>query len=113
MSDDFPSLGSCCACERQPTDENPVRTIVMLDYKMPPGSGSGWGCLQCGLPAEGAISVVCDRCAERMRFEKAELRWICAGEHDKTERVAINSFEHLPHQHDYSKHDEPSFEVLS
>lgn len=103
MPDD---LGTCCACGCEPSAKNPVRTLVMLDYKMPPGSGPGWGCFQCGLPTEGACAVVCDDCAEKMRFHKAEPRLIMTGVDDKRGRLAIDSFEKVPHLHDISKHPE-------
>ena len=58
--DDRIDLGPCCAC-RQPGPT--VRNILTLPYRAPV-AGKGWGCLQCNLPNDGAIAVVCDRCLE-------------------------------------------------
>jgi hypothetical protein len=38
----------------------------MLD-KLAPIAGKGWGCVQCGLPMDGATVVVCDRCLRQKR----------------------------------------------
>lgn len=53
-------LGPCCACGREGPE---VRTLVMLDRKahIP---GAGWGNAAIGLPADGAIAVLCDNCLE-------------------------------------------------
>ena len=40
-----------------------VRNIVMMTRRAPV-PGTGWGCMQCGLPLDGAIFVACDRCVE-------------------------------------------------
>lgn len=64
MSDEEPlDLGACCACgEAGPT----VRNIVMLPKKsLVPGTG--WGCVICHLPCDGASVVVCDACLETQR----------------------------------------------
>ena len=53
-------LGQCCACGKSGPD---VRNIVMLSFRGP-DPGKGWGCLQCGLPTDGASAVLCDGCAE-------------------------------------------------
>lgn len=104
-ADEMPDLGTCCACGCEPGDvANPVRTIVMLDFKMPPGFGDGWGCFLCGLPAKGASAVVCDRCAELMRLDKAEVRWIMTGVTQKTGRLGVGAFPHVAHDHDMSRH---------
>lgn len=108
MSEEL-DLGTCCACGREPTGENPVRTIVVLDYKMPQGFGSGWGCFQCGLAAEGASAMICDDCAALIASDKAEVRWIATGVTNKRGRLAVDAFPHLPHVHDMTRHpEEPS-----
>jgi hypothetical protein len=58
-----PNLGPCCACGKEGPD---VRNIVMLD-KLAPIPGKGWGCFVCGLPNDGAVAVLCDRCLEQER----------------------------------------------
>jgi hypothetical protein len=57
--DDELDLGACCACGGT---EN-VRNLICLDAKAPV-PGTGWGCAVCGLPADGALTVVCDRCLD-------------------------------------------------
>ena len=58
--DDFEddcNFGQCCACHGTKN----VRTVVML-HRRGPVPGTGWGCVVCDLPLDGAISVVCDSC---------------------------------------------------
>lgn len=51
-------FGACCACG---TAGPTVRNLLMLPYRaITPGQG--WGCVQCGLPSDGAVAVVCDAC---------------------------------------------------
>jgi hypothetical protein len=58
MADSNEDYGPCCVCCCQ---EN-VRNIWMLNLK---GPHNGWGCFVCHLPAQGAIAIICDLCAER------------------------------------------------
>jgi hypothetical protein len=55
-------LGPCCACEATAG----VRNIIML-HKLAPILGTGWGCVVCGLPCDGAIAVLCDGCVGAKR----------------------------------------------
>jgi hypothetical protein len=64
-------LGPCCACGQS---GHTVRNIIMLD-RLCPTPGRGWGCLQCGLPLDYAIAVLCDVCLE----SKAEIKFVCTG----------------------------------
>jgi hypothetical protein len=52
-------LGPCCACGATGPS---VRNILMLPRRAPV-PGTGWGCLQCGLPPDGASAILCDDCA--------------------------------------------------
>jgi len=92
------SLGRCCHCEREgPT----VRNIVMLPLRSPePGSGR-WGCLECGLPIEGALAVVCDECLERGLKPKLA----CLGPPAANRRIPIEQLTER-FEHDMSKHPE-------
>lgn len=96
MSDDTIDLGPCCACGGT---EN-VRNILMLDKKSPM-LGRGWGCVACGLPADGASAVVCDQCLE----EDRPLRYACRGYPGKDGRVEIGELQG-EHEHDMSMHPE-------
>lgn len=88
-------LGACCACRKKgPT----VRNIVMLP-KRAPVAGTGWGCVTCRVPADGAIAVVCDACMEADR----PILDVCFGYAPRNERVAMETvtdpFEHNPAMH--------------
>ena len=53
------SLGTCCICRSL---EN-VFNIINLPYRtfIP---GTGWGNVECSLPADGAIAVICNDCMQ-------------------------------------------------
>jgi len=51
-------LGACCACG---VEDTTVRNLLCL-HQLAPVPGTGWGCLQCGQPQDGALAVVCDAC---------------------------------------------------
>jgi hypothetical protein len=90
-------FGPCCSCEKASED---VRNIVMLEQKttIP---GSGWGCVQCGIPADGAVAVLCDDCVNLGR----PIRFAIAGPVKDKKRVPIESLG-AEHEHDMSKHPE-------
>lgn len=90
------NLGSCCACHGT---EN-VRNVVMHD-KRGPVPGTGWGCVVCDLPADGAISVICDSCLE----SKAKIVEVIDGYASSNLRVPIESLSAEPFQHDTRKHE--------
>ncbi len=94
----IPDLGPCCACGK-PHDET-VRNIVTLDRRAPV-AGTGWGCLQCGLPMDGALAVVCDCCLE----SDADLKEVACGQLGEKQRVALEKVTG-PFEHDMSKHPE-------
>lgn len=98
---DGPELGPCCICE---TESSTVRNIIMLAQKAPV-SGTGWGCLVCGLPADGAVVVLCDGCYDTWRAGEAALRFACAGYPADGERVAVAELAG-EHEHDLEKHTE-------
>jgi hypothetical protein len=92
-------FGPCCSCGREGDDLN-VRNIVMLEQKgtVP---GSGWGCVQCGLPCDGAAAVLCDDCMSLGR----PIKFAIAGPAKDKKRVPIESLG-AEHKHDMSKHPE-------
>lgn len=71
-------LGSCCIC----AGTKKVVNILMLNL-LSPTPGHGWGCVVCGVPADGAVAVVCDACVEECGENgdviKDRLRWVCTG----------------------------------
>jgi hypothetical protein len=53
------SVGPCCICRID--DPTVVHNILMLNAQAPV-RGRGWGCLECKIPMNGAIAVVCQTC---------------------------------------------------
>jgi hypothetical protein len=89
-------LGGCCACGKvDPT----VRNVIMMD-KRGPKAGEGWGCVQCGLPMDGAVYVLCDACFA----EKHEPKYICVGYPKENVRIPITEITE-PFEHDMTKHN--------
>lgn len=94
----MPDVGRCCACGMAgPT----VRNFIMLE-KPAPVPGTGWGCLVCGLPSDGALAVVCDACLE----SNAEIVLVCYGYAASGDRVPMASLAPEPFDHDMSRHPE-------
>lgn len=56
---DGEDYGPCCACSL--VRRGVVRNVVTLN-KPAPIPGTGWGCVICGLPMDGALAVLCDGC---------------------------------------------------
>jgi hypothetical protein len=93
--DDMPTLGSCCVCGGLRN----VGTIVMLPVRgaLP---GRGWGCVVCGLPADGASAVLCDACVGGYAAGDQPLRFICRGYPDSDGRMPFKDLAGAPHEHD-------------
>ena len=96
MDEDY---GPCCICE----SETDVLNIIQLDYKVK--SESGWGCIVCGVPAEGAVAIVCDPCFEKYSDTiEDEIRFLMDG---RERRIPVPPIEgRIPHEHDLSRHPE-------
>ena len=92
-------FGACCSCGREGDDLN-VQNVVMLEQKAST-PGSGWGCVQCGLPCDGAVAVLCDTCVDLGR----PIQFAIAGLIKDNKRVPIDSLG-AEHKHDLSKHPE-------
>lgn len=71
------NLGPCCCCGAQ--GFAPVNVILL--NKLSPILGRGWGCLQCGVPSNGASAVVCDSCMREHDGQPVDtwLKWACRG----------------------------------
>lgn len=96
--DDGVVLGACCICGG--TDN--VRTVVMLE-RPSAVPGHGWGCVICGLPANGAYSVICDACEEPYRADPTILKTACRG-YPSEGRIPIAELPDEPFDHDPAKH---------
>lgn len=88
-------LGACCACGKTGPE---VRNLIMWDRRAPV-RGTGWGCLQCGLPSDGAVYVLCDRCWG----EKREPKDVCYGYPKDNVRVAVATVNER-FEHDMNRH---------
>ena len=95
MNNDL-DLGLCCACE----GDIDVRNMIMLDKK---GLvlGTGWGCVVCHLPYDGASAVLCDRCLDT----RAEIRFAIYGYATDKQRVKIDDLTE-PFAHDMKFHQD-------
>lgn len=101
MSDDddaLPDLGPCCICETR-TD---VRNLVMLD-RPAPVPGTGWGCVVCGLPFDGAIAVVCDGCMDLVETGATPI-FICVGYPRDAARALYTDLSDETFAHDDERH---------
>lgn len=97
-------FGACCACLlRKPVEQ--VQTLVLIDRRTP--YGDGWGCLQCHLPEEGAIAVLCNECVEG----QVQIRQFIKGKVLSHERAPFaeltEPFEHRPAYHPELRPDDP------
>ena len=93
---DLPDLGRCCCCG----DTGPqVRNIVML-HRRASVPGTGWGCVVCGLPADGASYVACDECVEAGMRPREVVR----GYASAREREPLDALSPEPFDHDMAKH---------
>lgn len=93
------SLGDCCACRGTSSAENRVRNIVMHDFPAPV-PGTGWGCIVCHLPMDGAVSVICDRC----RDTHAPILDVCSGFPKENQRLALSGMVKTPFAHHLALH---------
>jgi len=91
------SLGSCCCCG----DTRKVRNIVMLP-RVAPVPGTGWGCVVCGLPNDGAVFAACDRCVHA----EARPREVVFGFASDRARVPIESLSAEPFEHRQGYHED-------
>lgn len=96
-------LGPCCVCEKEGED---VRNFIMMDFEGPI-PGKGWGCLQCKLPPNGAVAVICDNCFDLYKEDPSIIKFVCNGS-PKDGRIPIDQLEKKPFDHDMRYHPEAS-----
>jgi hypothetical protein len=83
-------LGPCCCCG----GTKKVRNIVMLSRRCSV-PGTGWSCLVCGLPADGAVYVACDSCVENDPKPREVVRgYAASGEREPIDSLSPERFEH-------------------
>lgn len=90
-------LGECCICHGRRN----VRNIIMHP-KLAPRLGTGWGCAVCGLPLDGAISVLCDDCVPNSE----EVSEVCVGYPKENQRVTLASLAPGTFDHDMRFHQD-------
>jgi hypothetical protein len=100
--DEMTTLGACCVCESTVD----VHNVILLKQRAPL-AGRGWGCVVCGLPAAGAVAVICDACAEAYAgADDVPLRFACRGFPGEDGRVPIDALDAAPFDHDFAKHQD-------
>jgi hypothetical protein len=82
--EDHPKLGPCCMCEGAAR----VHNIIMLSRRCAV-PGTGWGCVACELPADGAYAVLCDGCLALWDADPSLLKFAIKGYPASGERVPI------------------------
>lgn len=94
--EDHPKSGPCCMCERLVG----VHNLIMLSRRgaVP---GTGWGCIACKLPLDGAYAVLCDDCLPLWQADHSLLKFAVKGFPASGERVTIaelpeGNFDHDP-----------------
>lgn len=98
--DDEVKLGACCICE---TTDGVVNILMLHHRGLVPDHG--WGCVQCNLPCDGAVAVLCDACLERTQESASlALRFFCRGYPATDGRAPIAELPPEPFDHDASKH---------
>jgi len=100
LKDDAPDLGPCCMCEVCGPE---VCNIIMLDRRCAV-PGHGWGCVVCGLPADGASAVLCNECLDKWRADETRLTTACRGWPGSDGRIAIADLPAGEFAHDMAKH---------
>ena len=95
-------LGACCRCGKH---DSSVRNLINLSRRtsIP---GTGWGCMVCNLPLDGASAIVCDECLEEVALQgPASLRYAIHGYPTAKERIEIDKlppgeFKHTKEMHE-------------
>jgi hypothetical protein len=98
MNDDRPDLGICCECGAEPA------TTVMLLDRLAPKPGTGWGCVLCDLPSDGAVAVLCAECDDKLQDQNRGPAFVCSGfpkENNRLpfDRLSLEKFEHNAEKH--------------
>ncbi len=100
MASDDSDLGPCCICKGAG-----AVNIVMLPHPAPI-EGRGWGCITCGLPMNGAVAVLCDRCLPTYSEDPGSLKFVCCGYPGSDGRMPAADLDLASFDHDDAKHQE-------
>ena len=101
---DVPDLGPCCSCRQSGPQ---VRNILALPFRAPV-PGTGWGCVVCGLPCDGAVAVVCEACLDACTGPRSSghPQEVCYGYPGEGKRCAYAACTQEPFDHDATLHEE-------
>jgi len=92
-----PVTGPCCQCLTITLLRN-----VMFIHQRGPSPGKGWGCMICNLPSDGAVALMCDRCAQAPL--RAPPKFVCTGYMKDGERTPYDTLSTEPFDHDLTMH---------
>ena len=83
QQDDEPDVGTCrqCGAERP-------RNVVILTRRCAT-AGTGWGCVICCLPFDGAGTILCDSCIARWQNNARMIWWAVDGLPAENRRIRI------------------------
>lgn len=96
-------LGPCCACGQESPE---VRNLIAL-HRPAPVPGTGWGCVVCGLPMNGALVAVCDACLE----SKALYQHAIYGSVREKGRILFSELDDGIFEHNYNAHRKDNLRV--
>ena len=105
--EEFGDLGPCCCCEKNIEGGDFHINIVMLNKKAPV-PGTGWGCVICKIPSDGAMYVCCDEC---LRAER-EPKFVIDGYAREKRRKPIEELSDEPFGHEDKFHSTVAFPVI-
>jgi hypothetical protein len=88
-------LGPCCCCG----GARKVRNVVMMRRRASV-PGTGWGCVVCELPPDGACFACCDRCVR----DQVAPREVILGYPADRQREPIENLSPEVFDHDMSMH---------
>jgi hypothetical protein len=78
-----------------------VQNVIFLN-RLSPTPGAGWQCFECGLPANGAVAVLCDPCPDA----GAEIRFVCTADPAEGGRTPLAELSEEKFKHRLEFHPE-------
>lgn len=93
-------VGTCCICGEE---NSKVRNFVTIE-RLAPIPGTGWGCIVCDLPSDGAVAVICDDCLPE-RGSHLKLKQVILGYPAEKKRIDFDQllpgrFSHVEELHE-------------
>lgn len=77
-----------------------VRNMLCLPMRAPT-PGKGWGCVVCGLPADGALTLLCDDC---IALDDPPIHFVIDGPAFGGQFITHRRVDAVPFTHDLRKH---------